>query len=206
MEGDTILVPRAAFAIEEPWAVPRACVPVELRRSTDGNSPRLGTSVATYHDGDWLHFVFVGADDGIVATHLQHDAPLYQEDVFEVFLAPGAATAYFEIEVNPLATTFDARIDSPEGVRSSMKADLGWTCEGLFAAVRRTPESWECVLRFRFLSVAAAAPKTGDTWGANLFRIDRSGRHGDEYSAWRPTMKNPPDFHVVATFGGLRFG
>ena len=49
---------------------------------------------------------------------------------------PEDGATYYELEVNPLGTTFDARIDSPDGVRATMRADLSWTCNGLFAAVR----------------------------------------------------------------------
>jgi hypothetical protein len=48
-------------------------------------------------------------------------------------------------------------------------------------------------------------PTAGDEWRGNFFRIDRSARHGDEFSAWQPTLKAPADFHVAAAFGALRF-
>ena len=50
-----------------------------------------------------------------------------------------------------------------------------------------------------------AALKKSDEWRANFFRIDRSAAHGDDFSAWQPTMKTPPDFHVTEAFGVLRF-
>ena len=121
MADDTILVPRAEFAIEEPWAIPPGCPVVNLRRSTDGSQPRLRTTVAVYADDACLNVVFSGEDDGIVATHLEHDAPLYQEDVVELFLSTDDPHVYFEIEVNPLGTIFDARITSPDGVRATMR-------------------------------------------------------------------------------------
>ena len=205
MEVDTILVPRAAFSIDEPWTIPAAGTPVELRRATDGGPTRLRTRVTLYFDDEHLTIVFVGEDDGVVATHLGHDMPLYQEDVVEVFLSPFDRTTYYEIEVNPLGTTFDARIHSPDGVRATMQTDLRWTCDNLFAAVRRTPASWETVLRIPFASLATPPATTDDVWRVNLYRIDRNGPAGDEFSAWRPTMKNPPDFHVAAAFGRLQF-
>ena len=55
-----------------------------------------------------------------VGALLGHDEPIWKEDVFEVFVAPQGLTPYFEIEVNPLGTTFDARIDSPDGERATM--------------------------------------------------------------------------------------
>ena len=205
MEGDTLLVPSAEFGIDDPWNIPYVCRPVWLRRSTDGASPRLTTRAAVYADADYLNVVFSGADDHVFATHLQHDAPLYEEDVVEVFLSPDDLKIYYEIEVNPLGTSFDARITSPDGVRTTMTDDRGWTCDGLFAAVRRTRTSIEIAMRLPFSSLGVSRPTVGATWRANLFRVDRNREHGDEFTAWRPTLRNPPDFHVAAAFGTLRF-
>jgi hypothetical protein len=205
MSGSTLLVPHAEFSIEEPFAIPEACNAIGLRRATDGSESRLATRVALYRDRAFLHVVFSGQDDGVVATHFGHDEPLYQEDVVEVFLAPADLKVYFEIEVNPLATTFDARISSPDGVRSTMKTDLEWTCNGLFAAVRKTPASLDVLMRFPFESLDVAPPQRGSIWRANFFRIDRHKTLGDEFMAWCPTMKNPADFHVPAAFGQLQF-
>jgi hypothetical protein len=199
MPVPTLVVPRAEFSIEDPWAVPPQCRPVALRRSTDGASPRLPTSFASYYDDELLTIVFHAEDDDLVATLYEHDEPLWQEDVVETFLAPGNGTNYFELEVNPLGTTFDARIESPEGVRETMRADLSWTCEGLFAAVRREGTIIDYVLRVPFAAIG------GRPLRANFFRVDRSAAHGDEYSAWSPTMNDPADFHVVAAFGELVF-
>jgi hypothetical protein len=198
-------VPRAEFSIEEPWAIPNTCVAAALKRATDGGTPRLATTVAAYYDDDFLTVVFDAEDDEIVATYLGHDEPLWQEDVVEIFIAPEGLTPYFEIEVNPLGTTFDARIDSRDGIRATMRTDLAWTCDGLFAALRRDDGMrLRTVIRIPFASLKSH-PNAGDEWRANFFRIDRSAAHGDDFSAWQPTMKTPPDFHVTAAFGTLRF-
>lgn len=206
-----LVVPFAHFSIEEPWEVPQVCDRVELRRATDGSAARQRTSAAVYFDDEMLTVVFAGVDDRVVATHLEHDAPLYEEDVVEVFLAPVRLEEYFEIEVNPLGTTFDARIESPDGVRSTMKTDLAWTCEGLFTGVRRdfagriAGATFAVVIRIPFASLGRPAPANGETWRVNLFRIDRDPALGDDFLAWQPTMRTPPDFHVPAAFGTLRF-
>ena len=210
MSADPLAVRRASFSIEDPWAVPPACDPVRMRRATDGAPPRLATSVAAYFDDEFLTVLYACADDHIVATHLRHDAPLYEEDVVEAFLAPSTPGEYFEIEVNPLGTTFDARIESPDGVRSTMRTDLAWTSEGMFAAVRKVVESngaitIDVVLRVPFASLGRRPPASGERWRANFFRVDRNPRHGDEFSAWQPTLRVPADFHVTAAFGTLRF-
>jgi hypothetical protein len=205
MPVSVLVVPRAEFSIEEPWDIPAVCEVVTLRLAVDGGAPRLQTSFAAYYDDDLLTVVFRCDDDAIVATYLEHDQPLWQEDVVELFLAPAGLTPYFEIEVNPLGTTFDARIDSPDGVRATMTADLAWTCSDLFAALRRVDQrTLDVVIRVPFASLDARV-RPGDEWRANVFRIDRSASHGDEFSAWQPTLKAPADFHVAAAFGVLRF-
>lgn len=204
MEG-LLLVPRADFSIEEPWAFPAACTPVALRMVNDGSTPRLRTEFVAYADAEYLNVVFAGQDDGVVATHLRHDAPLYQEDVVEIFLAPDDPAIYYEIEVNPLGTTFDARINSPDGVRSTMRTEIEWDCDGLLAAVRTTPRSLETIIRIPFHALNTPSPTAGTTWHANFFRVDRNRSQGDEFMAWRPTMKTPADFHVAAAFGRMEF-
>lgn len=208
--SEILLVPRAPFDAEEPWSAPARCTPVRLRSSVDGSTPRLTTSVAAWFDEQYLTVLFSAADDHIMATHLLHDEPLYEQDVVEVFLAPDGIRSYFELEVNPQGTTFDALIDSPNGVREGMKADRSWTCRGMWAAVRKLLESdgaisVDTVIRIPFSSMDRKAPGDGETWRGNFFRIDRHPQHGDEYTAWQPTMKNPADFHVAAAFGVLRF-
>jgi hypothetical protein len=208
MSSDTLVVRRAEFLIDDPWLVPARCDHVRLRLATDGGAPRLATTVAAYFDDASLTVLFPAADDHVVATHLEHDAPLYEEDVVEVFLAPASIAEYFEVEVNPLGTTFDARIASPDGVRATMRTDLEWEAEPM-AAVRKVVEadgsmSIDTVVRIPFASLSRATPCAGETWRGNFFRIDRHPR-GPEFSAWQPTLKTPADFHVTSAFGILRF-
>ncbi|PYQ30509.1 MAG: hypothetical protein DMF56_06755 [Acidobacteria bacterium] len=211
MSTESLIVPRAAFDIEEPWSVPPECKPVRLRRATDGASPRLATRVAVWYDDDYLTVLFSADDDHVDATHLQHDAPLYEHDVVEAFVAPERAGDYFELEASPRGTLFDARVHSPDGVRATMEVDRDWNCEGLFAAIRKTTEAdgamtIDTLIRIPFAGVGRRTPAAGEEWRGNFFRIDRHSRHGDEFSAWQPTMKTPADFHVTAAFGVLRFG
>jgi hypothetical protein len=201
MPLEALVVPPAPFSIEDPWITPARCQPMRLR---------WATSVVAWYDEEVLSILFSGADDHVVASYTEHDAPLYEEDVVEVFLAPERLTEYFELEISPNGTMFDARIESPDGERATMQVDRAWTCEGLVAAVRRQVESdgavtFDVLVRLPFAALGRETPKAGEVWRANFFRIDRHPA-GDEYSAWQPTMRTPADFHVPAAFGTLRFG
>jgi hypothetical protein len=210
MAVEVLRVPRASFDMEDPWASPAECEPVRLRRATDAAAPRLTTSVAVWFDDAFLTALFSVSDDHIQATYREHDAPLYEQDVVELFLAPETLTRYFELEISPQGTIFDAAVDSPDGVRSTMRVDRDWNCDGLVAVVRRVTESdgsmtIDTVVRIPFESLGRGTPVRGETWRANFFRIDRHPQLGDEFSAWQPTLRHPPDFHVAAAFGILDF-
>jgi hypothetical protein len=144
---------------------------------------------------------FDGKDDGVVATYTGHDEPLWKEDVFEVFLSPRQnPTVYYEFEVNPLGALFDARIESPQLHRMTMRVATEWDCPGFEARVTRREARWSASLRIPLdpLLDEGAAPE----WRANFYRIDRGA--ADEFSAWSPTFADPPDFHVPERFGILR--
>ena len=208
--SETLVVPRAAFDMDDPWATPAECAPVRLRRATDASAPRLATSVAVWFDDDCLSLLYSATDDHIRATYYLHDDPLYEQDVIETFLAPDGLRRYFEIEVSPHGVVFDAAIESPNGTRDGMLTDIGWTCEGIFVALRRVIESSgtmsiDTIVRIPFAAIERGTPRDGETWRGNFFRIDRHPEHGDEFSAWQPTLKVPADFHVTGAFGVLRF-
>lgn len=139
-------------------------------------------------------------DEGTVATLLQRDDPLWREDVCEIFLSPfDPPSVYFEFEVNPLGALYDSRIESPELARASMHVDVSWNLAGFSGRTRIRPGRWSAVVT---IPLAPLAPdELPRTWRANFFRIDRGA--ADEFSAWSPTLADPPNFHMPARFGFL---
>jgi hypothetical protein len=178
--------------------------PVQLVDAATGAPPRLRTSLRVALRGRTLCVRFDGKDAGVVATNRQHDGNLWEEDVYEVFLAPvDPPHLYFEFEVNPLGTLFDARVDSPGLGRSGMSVDTSWDPSGLAATVRRRPGRWSAGLAIRLEELASPIP---ERWRANFYRVDRGAPSGDpdEFSAWSPILKAPADFHEARRFGVLR--
>ena len=139
-------------------------------------------------------------DEGTGATLLGRDEPLWKEDVVEVFLSPfEPPSVYFEFEVNPLGALFDARIESPEGKRETMRSDVSWNLRGFSGRTRVRPRRWSAIVT---IPLAPLAPSgIPPTWRANFFRVDRGST--DEFSAWSPTLADPPDFHAPSRFGFL---
>lgn len=135
------------------------------------------------------------------ATMTKRDAPIYEEEVAEVFLDPvGDLGSYFEIEVNPLNTVLDlvARRN-----RSGYAKDFAWRCEDLRTAARITSSGWCAEFAIPFRSLVAAPPQPLAQWRGNFFRIDRPMGQPRELSAWSPTRLGT--FHVPERFGVIEF-
>ena len=179
--------------------------PVELRDAATGAAARLRTAVRVGVRGGALFVRFDGRDAGTVATLTRRDDSLWTEDVYEVFLTPvDPPTLYFEFEVNPLGTLFDARVESPDLVRRTMRVDPSWNLQGLSGKSRVRPGRWSAVLKIPLAGlIRGVARDVGlpRAWRANFFRVDRGSP--DEFSAWSPTWTDPADFHTAARFGFL---
>ena len=145
-------------------------------------------------------------DHDIWATMVRRDDPIYDEEVVEVFLAPGTEDPvdYYEFEVSPDGVLFDATIFNPDSDRFTMKGDPSWNCAGISWSARRwdAENRWHVVLTVPWsgLGCGTAPPRN---WRANFFRIERPRDAEPEFSCWRPTNVSPADFHKPACFGSL---
>lgn len=145
--------------------------------------------------------LFCALDTEPWATLTQRDAPLYTEEVVEVFLDPiGDLGGYFELEINPLGTVLDLLIR--RNARGLLK-DFRWQCEGLRTHVARTTAGWTAELAIPWSGLSQTAPVAGTHWRANFCRIDRPPGSPRELSAWSATGQAL--FHVPGRFGVLEF-
>jgi hypothetical protein len=166
-----------------------------------GAVPQQGTTVrAVWDDREW-RILFEATDRDPWATLTGRGAPLYTEEVVEVFFDPVADLAgYFEIEVNPLNAVLEVVIRrNPRGLTK----DFRWRCEGLRTAVMRTATGWAAELSIPFADVMNEPPRSGMRWRANFTRIDRPRGQERELTAWSPTYS--PTFHVPDCFGIVEF-
>jgi Carbohydrate-binding family 9 len=175
--------------------------PLFLREAVGGGAPKQPTSVRVAWNADELRVLFEADDSDPWATLAERDAPLYDEEVVEVFLDPvGDLEAYFEIEVNPLNAVLDLVLRKN---RSGYLRNFAWRCEGLRTAARLTARGWAAEFAIPFRDVTSHLPVKGTRWRANFYRIDRPKREPWELSAWSPTGR--PTFHVPERFGLLEF-
>ena len=176
---------------------------LSLRRAQDGAAVAQATAVRIAHDGARLLVRFDCEDRDVWATRARRDDALWEEEVVEVFLAPGAddPAAYVEIEVNPLGTLFDARVSNPDGRRETMRVDRSWDLPGIEVAVARERGGWSASIAMPWAGLAPGGPPP--IWRANFFRIERPRDGEAEFSCWSPTLADPPDFHKPHFFGRL---
>ncbi|HEY0552790.1 MAG TPA: carbohydrate-binding family 9-like protein [Thermoanaerobaculia bacterium] len=153
-----------------------------------------------------LHVRFDCEDRDAWGTYRRRNDPIYQEEAVEVFLAPGGEdpVRYFDFEVSPLGTLFDATIHNPTSRRADMTGDPFWDCPGLRwgAGAGDLRQDWWAWLAipWRELLPAGDPPRI---WRANFYRIERPRDGEPEFSGWSPTWTDPADFHKPARFGLL---
>ena len=182
--------------------------------SEGSGPPRFPTEARLCWDETHLYVAFSCRDTDIWGTYTQRDEPLFDEEVVEIFLCPSGNLAhYFEFEVSPRNTVFDAKVFNPEGDRRTMLVDREWNAAGLRTAVRVAGTlaqrddhdlGWIAELAIPFADLGLSGPPApNEQWRMNLYRIERG--EVEEFSAWSPTLKSPPDFHVPSRFGTLVF-
>lgn len=185
----------------------------DFKLSHGKGSPAWQTRVKALWDDRALYLAFECDDRDIFSPYKRRDDALYNGEVVEAFLATGDdRRRYVELEVSPANVLFDARVVNlrPKG---RMTVDPSWNAKGLRSAVRvrgtlnrrgDRDRGWTVELVLPFADLDLPRPVApGDAWPANFYRIDRGAP--EEFSAWSPTLVDPPNFHVPARFGKLVF-
>lgn len=183
----------------EDWAVVPAAEPFIL--ASGAGEASLQTQVRAVWTDDSLYLMFWCEDPEPWATMSRRDDSLYEEEVVEVFIAPGPEpTTYFEFEINPLGTLFDAAIRwrGP----GAIEVRRAWDCAGLTGGAGIEPGGWRAWLVIPFAGLDAR-PASGDVWAVNFYRIER--RPCLEFSSWSPLFTHPPEYHTPSRFGRILF-
>jgi hypothetical protein len=169
-----------------------------LADNNSGRPPVWGTEVRTGWHQDELLVLFISQDPDPWATFIKRDDPLWEQDVVEVFIDPfGDLNCYFEFEVNPLNAVLDLFV---RRVRSGMRKDFTWNCEGLRTATGLLAYGWVAGLAIPFKSMGNC---DRSHWRINFCRIEHPKDQPRELSAWSPTFSGT--FHLPERFGELNF-
>lgn len=135
--------------------------------------------------GDSSLYVFAELQEPhIWATLKNHDAIIYYDNDFEIFIDPYNTTHnYYEIEVNAFNTLFD--LFMPKPYRNGGNALIGYDVQGLKSAVQINgtmnnasdkDQSWTVEMEIPFKSMMRGVdpqkPKAGNFWRINFSRVE----------------------------------
>ena len=193
--------------------------------------PALQTNVKMLWDDSCLYIAAKISDPQAWATLKKHDAIIFNDNDFEVFIDPyNTAHRYFEIEYNALNTVFDLFLNKP--YRDGGSALINWDVENLISAVKiqgtlNNPndidEGWTVEMAIPFKSVSLGndviRPKEGSLWRINFSRVewdtkaadgkyvkltDESGKNRPEHNwVWSP--QGVVNMHYPERWGYLEF-
>lgn len=204
---------------ERAW---RGARPTQAFLTPDGrrlNATQLTQARIVWDDTN-LYFSFVCRDDDIYNDLTGRDNTLWEQDVVEIYLDPGAdGKDYVEIQVSPKEEIFDAVFTSrrrPKWEEAAPALTLNMTAKvtskgSVNVRDDGTPDQlWtvEIAIPWKDLPGVDGPPDNGAIWGANLYRIDgKSPTRGAFYAAWSPVADEgkPTDFHNTGRFGKLIF-
>ena len=148
-------------------------------------TPQLRTRAKILWDDHYLYIAAELEEPNVWATLTQHDAVIFHDNDFEVFIDPDGDTFnYYELEINALNTEWDLFLTKP--YRDNGLAINSWEIPGLRKAVHvngtlnhpgDVDKSWtvELALPWSVLKEAAPhqqPPKAGDTWRLNFSRVE----------------------------------
>ncbi len=190
--------------------------------------PRFRTRARMMWDDKYFYIAAELAEPHVWGTLTQHDAVIFHDNDFEVFVDPnGDNHEYFEFEMNALNTGWDLFLSKP--YKDSGKADNGWEIPGLLTAVhvqgtlnnhRDTDTGWTVELAIPWSAFGPRArmplpPRDGDQWRVNFSRVEwrheiAAGKYRrvpntkEDNWVWSPQGKI--NMHLPEHWGYVQFG
>lgn len=196
---------------------------VDIVGTRNRPAPELRTRAKLLWDADHLYVAAEVTDPRVAATIRRRDEQLFREQVFEVFIDPGAdGTDYLEIQINPLNTICDLAMDKP--YREDGKANVAFDVAGMRTAVRvhgtvndpsDTDEGWTVELAIPWVAIKALSddtvspPGEGERWRVNFARMRPAEPYQDEQakvrgmSVW--SAQGAINMHLPERWGWVRF-
>lgn len=175
-------------------------------------TPRFRTRVKLLWDDQCLYVAADLAEPHVWATLTQHDAVIFQDPDFEVFIDPDGDTHnYYEFEINALNTTWDLRLDKP--YQDGGNARNEWEIPGMKSAVHidgtlnnpaDVDTGWTVELAFPWPALAeyarhAGPPLEGEQWRIGFSRVEWQIRTDD--NQYRKVPNQPEDNWVWSPQG-----
>lgn len=148
-------------------------------------APRFRTRAKMLWDDENFYVAAEMEEPDLWATLKERDAVIFRDNDFEIFIDPDGDThAYYELEVNALATPWDLMLIKP--YRDGGPAIDGWDIAGLQVGVQvrgtlnhpgDRDDGWtvEIAMPWKILKETAPgrrAPRSGDRWRLNFSRVE----------------------------------
>ncbi len=181
-----------------------------LVESLEGEPQTPTTAMRGAYDDHALYVFARLRDHDVWANHTQHDAPLWEEEAFELFVFHDVQGAYVELQVAPSGVRFDARFTARR------RGDDAWngswqaaaSVEGTLDNRRDRDHGWSVEIAVPWTTLCEAievgcnGPAPGNEVRLNAFRLDRTRRGA---RAWALSPTRIPDFHngAAAAFARL---
>jgi hypothetical protein len=188
--------------------------------------PRFRTRAKILWDDQNLYIAAQLEEPDVKATLTKHDAIIYKDNDFEVFLKPpaivsgpdgskAAATGYFEFEINALNTNWDLYLDKP--YRLGGRADNNWEIHGLKSAVAiqgtlnqstDQDQGWTIEIAIPWSAYASRLPITrpepDSQWRVNFSRVEWTpGNPKEDNWVWSP--QGSVNMHIPEKWGYVTF-
>ena len=179
-------------------------------------APVKQTYMKMLWDSENLYIAGILEEDNITASLTEHDAIIYHDNDWEVFIDPDAdCRMYFEIELNAFNTVMDLLMDRP--YRDGGKFYLPWDVRGLKTAVHidgtlndpsDTDKGWTVEMAIPIASLCVEFQKPEELlqkeWKIGFSRVEWLKAGGPEENwVWNPT--GIVDMHQPEKWGVLHF-
>ncbi|WP_367915490.1 carbohydrate-binding family 9-like protein [Leadbetterella sp. DM7] len=189
-----------------------------FKHATNGLDAGFRTRVTLGADERFLKVNFMCEDNLFTEQNSMkvHNAPLYNQEVFEVFIGVGEEdpTAYFEVEINPNNAVWIGEIANPELGNGPQRIvrQLEPEAAGIAHGTEVKEGAWGGFLHIPW--ELAGEPAGGD-YRVNFYRIRSRVSHADpdwecdaetcDFVCWRSTLSGAePAFHRPRRFGHLK--
>ena len=179
-------------------------------------APRFHTHVKMLWDEHFLYIAAQLEEPEVKASITQHDAVIFKDNDFEVFVEPLPETlSYYEFEMNALNTGWDLFLAKP--YRMGGTPDNSWDIPGLRTAVAiqgtlndpaHIDKGWTLEIAYPLDAFASRqavpTPKNGSVWRINFSRVEcKAGQPKEDNWVWSP--QGVIDMHVPDRWGYLHF-
>ncbi|MCY1365699.1 hypothetical protein D9M69_525590 [compost metagenome] len=189
-----------------------------FQHSTDGRSADFDTRLKLSHDHRYLKVEFVCSDNFYTSENrmTRHNDPLYNQEVFEVFIGAGKEDCreYIEIEINPNSALWIGKISNPDLGESPQRIleQVNPEAAGIQYNVEVSQNAWAGFLHipWRFIGEDAQG-----NYRLNFYRIRSRVPHAVtdwqcdaetcDFVCWNSTLSGTePAFHRPRRFGYLK--